>query len=234
MSPQADRTHALIVGVGAGLGSSLARRFAAEGMIVSVAARRSERLAALCEETGGRAYGCDVADAQSVAALFADAESDAGPVKVCIFNAGARVRGPLAELDPQAVARSVAVTGMGGFHVGQQAARSMLRSGGGTILFTGATASIKGYSQSAPFALGKFALRGLAQSMARELAPKNIHIVHVIIDGGIRSDARPDDPARPDALLDPDAIAQTYVDLCRQHRSAWTWEIELRPWVEPF
>jgi NAD(P)-dependent dehydrogenase (short-subunit alcohol dehydrogenase family) len=127
------------------------------------------------------------------------------------------------------------VTCFGGFLVGQAAARLMLEQGRGSIQFTGASASVKGYVNSAPFAMGKFALRGLVQSMARELAPKNIHVAHFIIDGGI---GRSDDPRAAgrgtDGLLDPDAIAETYLAIHRQHRSAWTWEVELRPWVETF
>lgn len=228
------RGHALIVGAGPGLGAALARRFAAGGLSVSVASRNPDRLSGLCEQIGARAYACDVAEPASVEDLLGDAESDNGPLSVCVYNASARIRGPVAELKPQAVADSLSVTAFGGFLVGRLAARSMLTTGRGTILFTGASASVKGYSQSAPFAMGKFALRGLAQSMARELAPKNIHVAHVVIDGGIRSERRPADPDHPDALLDPDEIAGTYWDIHCQARSAWSWEIELRPWVEPF
>ena len=126
------------------------------------------------------------------------------------------------------------MSAFGGFLVAQEAARRMLPRGSGTILFTGASASVKGYAQSAPFAMGKFALRGLAQSMARELGPQGIHVAHVVVDGGIRSARRPEATDRPDALLDPDAIAASYLHLVQQHRSAWTFEIEVRPWVEKF
>ncbi len=234
MTSRDGRGHALIVGAGPGLGAALARRFAAGGLSVSVAARDPGRLSALCQEIGARSYVCDAAEPGSVDDLFGDAESDTGPVTACIFNASARVRGPIADLEPAEVSTSLSVTALGGFLVGRRAARSMLATGHGTILFTGASASVKGYSQSAPFAMGKFALRGLAQSMARELAPKNIHVAHVVIDGGIRSERRPADPDHPDALLDADAIARTYWNLHCQERSAWSWEIELRPWVEPF
>jgi NAD(P)-dependent dehydrogenase (short-subunit alcohol dehydrogenase family) len=132
------------------------------------------------------------------------------------------------------VRRSLDVTAFGAFLVAQQAARRMLARGRGNILFTGASASVKGYAQSAPFAMGKFALRGLAQSMARELAPRNIHVAHLVIDGGVRSAERREAPDQPDSMLDPDAIAQTYLQIIRQPRSAWAWEIELRPWVEKF
>jgi NAD(P)-dependent dehydrogenase (short-subunit alcohol dehydrogenase family) len=161
-------------------------------------------------------------------------DSELGSADVVIYNAGARVRGALVDVSAAAVRSSLEVTAYGGFLVAQEAARRMLPRKSGAILFTGASASVKGYPQSAPFAMGKFALRGLAQSMARELAPRGIHVAHFVIDGGIRSAERlvPADP--PDSLLDPDAIARTYLQVLRQDRSAWTWEIELRPWVERF
>jgi NAD(P)-dependent dehydrogenase (short-subunit alcohol dehydrogenase family) len=151
-----------------------------------------------------------------------------------IYNASFRARGPLVELDPAEVEKSIAVSGFGGFLVAQQAARRMLPKKHGAILFTGASASIKGFAQSAPFAMGKFALRGLAQSMARELAPQGIHVAHIVIDGGIKSARRSEPADAPASLLDPDAIAATYLQIVRQPRSAWTSEIELRPWVEKF
>ncbi len=166
--------------------------------------------------------------------LFADIDVTIGPPDVVIYNASARSRGPFIELDPVEVEKAIAVTAYGAFLVGQAAARRMLRKQHGAILFTGASASVKGYAQSAPFAMGKFALRGLAQSMARELAPQGIHVAHVVIDGGIRSGRRPDPPDRPDSMLDPDAIAATYLHLLYQPRSAWAWEVELRPWLERF
>jgi len=137
-------------------------------------------------------------------------------------------------LNPTEVERAIAVSAFGGFLVAQQAARRMLAKGRGAILFTGASASVKGYAQSAPFAMGKFALRGLAQSMARELAPQGIHVAHFVIDGAIRNPGRSEAPDKPDSMLDPDAIAETYLHILRQPRSAWTWEVELRPWVEKF
>lgn len=225
---------ALIVGAGSGLSAALARIFAKDGMQVALAARRPETLDDLCRQIGGRAYGCDVVKAGDVEGLFAQVEKDLGPPDIVVYNPSARVVGPLVELDPTRVAEAINITAFGGFLVGQAAARSMLARGSGTILFTGASASIKGYARSAPFAMGKFALRGLAQSMARELAPQNIHVAHVVIDGGIASDRRPVPADRPDSLLDPDAIAQTYLAIASQPRSAWAWEIELRPWVENF
>ena len=226
-------TSALIVGAGSGLSASLARAFTREGMRVALAARDTGKLQDLARETGARAYACDAAQREAVEALFA-ALDDAGAPDVVVYNASRRARGPVAELDPAEVEQAIAVTAFGGFLVAQAAVRRMLKRGRGAILFTGASASVKGYAQSAPFAMGKFALRGLAQSMARELAPRGIHVAHIVIDGGIRSARRTEPADKPDSLLDPDAIAETYVHLLRQPRSAWTWEIELRPWVENF
>ena len=222
---------AMIVGAGPGLSASLARRCASEGMGVVLAARNVAKLSALAEETGANAYACDASRREDVDALF-DAVLDAeGAPDLVVFNAGARVRGAVADLDPEAVERAIGVAAYGGFLVGRRAAMAMRERGSGTIQFTGASASVKGYPESGCFAMGKFALRGLAQSMARELAPKGIHVAHFVIDGGIEGDARV--PGH-DEWLDPDAIAETYLHVHRQHRSAWTWEVELRPWVEHF
>jgi NAD(P)-dependent dehydrogenase (short-subunit alcohol dehydrogenase family) len=226
-----DTRSALIVGAGAGLSASLARLFAKHGMRVALAARNADKLAGLAAETGAAIHACDTSKAEDVAHLFAQLEA---PPDVVVFNASNRARGPVAELIPQEVERAIAISAFGGFLVGQAAAKAMLPRGSGTIIFTGASASVKGFPLSAPFAMGKFALRGLAQSMARELAPKGIHVAHVVIDGGIRSATRQDPPDAPDSLLDPDAIAETYLHLVQQPRTAWTWEIELRPWVERF
>jgi NAD(P)-dependent dehydrogenase (short-subunit alcohol dehydrogenase family) len=225
-----EHETALIVGAGAGLSASLARRAAREGMRVALAARNTEKLAPLVAETGASAYACDVTDRQAVEALFDAVARDLGPPDLVVFNPSARRRGPFLELEPEGVERAIAVTAFGGFLVAQAAVRAMLPRGSGSILFTGASASVKGYAQSAPFAMGKFALRGLAQSMARELAPKGIHVGHVVIDGGIGPAGV--DPA--EGRLDPDAIAESYFHLHRQPRSAWTWEIEVRPWTEKF
>ena len=226
---------ALIVGAGAGLGASLARAFTRDaGLKVAVAARRREKLDAIARETGAGTLTCDATDAAAVAAMLEEAAQQLGSApEVVVYNASQRVRGPFIEVDAAAVAKALAVTALGGFHVAQQAARRMLPMGRGVILFTGASASVKGYPQSAAFAMGKFALRGLAQSMARELAPQGIHVGHVIVDGSIRPAG---DAAVPgdDKQLDADAIAATYVHLLSQPRSAWTWEIEVRPWVERF
>ena len=221
---------AIIVGAGAGLSASFARTLAGAGYQVALAARRTDKLAGLAGEIGASVHACDAADPASVAALFAAAPDPA----VVHFNASYRTRGPFLELDPAEVQRTLTVSAFAGFLVAQAAARAMLPAGRGTIVLTGASASVKGYPQSAPFAMGKFALRGLAQSMARELHPQGIHVIHVVVDGGIRADARPTPADNPDSLLDPDAIAQTMLDLVRQPRSAWTDEIAVRPWVERF
>jgi NAD(P)-dependent dehydrogenase (short-subunit alcohol dehydrogenase family) len=233
MQPSEFR-NALIVGAGPGLSAALARALASDGFNVALAARDIDKLGKLATETRATAFACDATDPGQVEELFSSASSRGGDFDVVIYNAGARLRGPIEELDPAAVAASITANAFGGFLVAQQAARRMLPRGGGAILFTGASASIKGYPQSAPFAMGKFALRGLAQSMARELAPKGIHVAHVIIDGGIRTPARGRDEDKKDDLLEPTAIAATYLQLIRQPRSAWTWEVELRPWVERF
>jgi NAD(P)-dependent dehydrogenase (short-subunit alcohol dehydrogenase family) len=225
---------ALIVGSGAGLSASLARTFTRAGMTVALAARRAAELAQLAKEIGGKAFACDATKRVEVTKLFADVEATFGALDVVVYNASYRTRGPFVELDPADVEKALAVTAFGGFLLAQEAAKRMLPRSRGAILFTGASASVKGYAQSAPFAMGKFALRALAQSLARELAPQGIHVGHVVVDGGIRSAERPDPPGKPDSLLDPDAIAQSYLHLLQQHRSAWAWEIELRPWVERF
>jgi NAD(P)-dependent dehydrogenase (short-subunit alcohol dehydrogenase family) len=225
---------ALIVGVGGGLSASVARTFAKAGMKIALAARRVADLATLAKEVGGEAFACDAAKRGDVVRLFGEAERAYGAPDVVVYNASYRTRGAFIELDPGEVEKTLAVSVFGGFLVAQEAAKRMLPHKHGAILFTGASASVKGYAQSAPFAMGKFALRGLAQSMARELSPQGIHVAHIVIDGGIRSASRADPPDKPDSMLDPDAIAQTYLDLLQQRRSAWAWEIELRPWVERF
>jgi NAD(P)-dependent dehydrogenase (short-subunit alcohol dehydrogenase family) len=225
---------ALIVGAGPGISASLARRLSTLGVEVGVAARNVDKLRPLVAETGAVAYAVDACDPAAVATLFDEATDRLGEIDVVIYNAGARVHGPLAELDPSAVAGAIAVGAFGGFLVTQQAARRMTPRGSGAILLTGATASIKGFAHSAAFAMGKFALRGLAQSAARELGPKGIHVAHLVIDGAVRSAQRPEHTDQPDGMLDPDAIAQTYIDVLRQHRSAWSFEVELRPWTERF
>jgi NAD(P)-dependent dehydrogenase (short-subunit alcohol dehydrogenase family) len=230
----ADYRTVLILGAGSGLSASLARLFSKNGMQVALAARSTDKLAGLAAETGAKVFGCDATQRSDVEALFAQVDAALGAPDVVVYNASFRTRGPLIELEPADVEKAIAISAFGGFLAAQQAARRMLPQGRGAILFTGASASVKGYAQSAPFAMGKFALRGLAQSMARELSPRGIHVAHFVIDGGIRSDRRPPSPDKPDALLDPDAIAQSYLYVLQQPRSAWTFELEVRPWVENF
>lgn len=227
-------TIALIVGAGSGLSAALARLFAAEGMTVALAARRIEKLDTFVQEIGATGFACDATQPDDVDRLFSQVEQQLGTPTVVVYNAGSRTPGTFIELNPIDVAESLQVNAYGGFLVAQAAAKRMLQVGEGAIFFTGASASVKGYARSAPFAMGKFALRGLAQSMARELAPKNIHVAHFVIDGAIRSETRLEPADKSDSFLDPVAIAQTYLAILRQPRSAWTWEIELRPWVEPF
>jgi NAD(P)-dependent dehydrogenase (short-subunit alcohol dehydrogenase family) len=232
--PKPSYEAALIVGAGTGLSASLARLLARDGLRVALAARNSEKLAPLCAETGAKAFACEATDPGQVARMFAAVEAATGTPDVVIYNASARARGPVAELVPAEVERAIMVSAYGGFLVAREAVQRMLLKKHGAVLFTGASASVKGYPLSAPFAMGKFALRGLAQSMARELAPQGIHVAHFVIDGAIRNPGRVEPPDRPDSMLDPDAIAVSYLHVLQQPRSAWTWEVELRPWVERF
>jgi NAD(P)-dependent dehydrogenase (short-subunit alcohol dehydrogenase family) len=225
---------ALIVGAGPGISAAVARRFHQAGLNIALAARNTEKLAALAAQTGAAIFATDASDPGAVSHLFEAVEEKLGAPDVVIYNASGRVRGPLAELDPEAVRSALEVSAFGGFLVAQQAARRMIPKRHGAIFLTGATASLKGYALSAAFAMGKFALRGLAQSAARELGPKGIHVAHFIIDGGVRSAARPDPAEKPDSTLSPEGIAQTYFDVLRQPRDAWSFEVELRPWVESF
>jgi len=229
-----DLKTALIVGTGSGLSASLARLFARNGLQVAMASRDPAKLTKLAEETAGATFACEATEPEEVAALFEVVIATQGVPDIVVYNASARARGPVTDLDPADVARAIAVSGYGGFLVAQQAARHMVQRGSGIILLTGASASVKGYANSSSFAMGKFALRGLAQSLARELSPKGVHVAHFVIDGAIRSAHRPDGEDNADSTLDPDAIAQTYWNVAVQPRSAWTWEVELRPWVEKF
>jgi len=224
-----ETRNALIVGAGAGLSASLARKARAEGLMPLLAARNTDKLSALVDDVDGAAHACDVTDLDQVKALFDWATSTYGVPELVIFNASSRVRGPIAEIDPIAVKDAITITAYGGFLVGQAAAQEMLSRGSGSIFFTGASASVKGYVNSATFAMGKFGLRGMAQSMSRELAPQGIHVGHFIIDGGISKSA-----SVATGELDPDAIADSYFHLHNQPKSAWTWEMELRPFVEKF
>ncbi|TDQ82247.1 NADP-dependent 3-hydroxy acid dehydrogenase YdfG [Dongia mobilis] len=223
--------YAIIVGAGAGLSAALARACAADGMKLVLVARDIAKLAPLVAELGARAMACDAGEAQAVDRLFSVAERDFGIPELVVFNAGYRARGPIAEIDPQEAELALRNNALAGFLTGQGAARLMLKAGAGSIFFTGATAGVKGFAGSAPFAMGKFALRGLAQSMARELGPKGIHVAHIVIDGGI---ATPRNAGEGDKLLSAQAIAAAYLTLHKQPRNAWTQELDLRPWSETF
>ncbi|MGH6854764.1 MAG: SDR family NAD(P)-dependent oxidoreductase [Aestuariivirga sp.] len=229
-----EYSKALIVGSGSGLSASLARLLSREGFSVALAARNTEKLSGICRETGSRAFSCDASEPDQVRSLFAEVERAMGAPDVVIYNASARSRGPLISLDPADVEKALRVSAYGGFLVAQQAVQRMIQQSFGAVIFTGASASVKGYPESAPFAMGKFALRGLAQSMARELAPQGIHVAHFVIDGAIGNPGRVDPADKPDSMLDPDAIAASYLHVLRQPRSSWTWEMELRPWGEKF
>jgi len=226
--------RALIIGAGPGISASLARRLSKIGVQVGLAARDADKLKLLADETGAVAFAVNAAKPEQVAQLFLDMDREIGEPDIVVYNASARVAGPLASVDPDTVEKAIAVTTFGAFLAAQQAAKRMEPKGHGAILFTGASAGMKGFAQSAAFAMGKFGLRGLAQSAARELGPKGIHVAHFNIDGGVRSARRPDPSDQPDSLLDPDAIAQTYIDVLAQPRSAWSHEIDLRPWTERF
>jgi NAD(P)-dependent dehydrogenase (short-subunit alcohol dehydrogenase family) len=225
---------ALIVGAGSGLSAALARALATEGIKVALAARSTGDLTDLAKEIGATTFACDASKRAEVEKLFADLDGSFGAPEIVIFNPSYRTRGPLAELDPAEVEKSIMVSAFGGFLVAQQAVKRMLPKKHGCIVFTGASASVKGYAQSAPFAMGKFALRGLAQSMARELHPQGIHVAHMVIDGGIKSERRQEQAGKAASLLDPSSIAASYLHVIHQPHSAWSWEMELRPWVEAF
>ena len=225
---------ALIVGAGSGLSASLARAFRQAGLSLALAARSPAKLEEMAAQLDAQAFRCDVANGEDVADLFATLDRRELSPDVVVYNPSFRTRGAFVDLNPADVEKSLAITAFGGFLVAQQAARRMLPRARGAIFFTGASASVKGYAQSAPFAMGKFALRGLAQSLARELSPLGIHVAHFVIDGGIRSARRSEPTDRPDSMLDPDAIAATYLHVLQQPRNSWTSEVELRPWVEKF
>jgi NAD(P)-dependent dehydrogenase (short-subunit alcohol dehydrogenase family) len=222
---------ALIIGAGAGLSASLARKFSDNGYAVALAARNTDKLADLAAATGAKTYACDAASPADMDALFAAVDADLGEPTVAVYNPSARVRGPVQDLDPEKVRDAILISGYGAFLMAQEATKRMLPKSSGCLQFTGASAGVKGYPNSSTFAMGKFALRGLCQSLARELHPKGIHVGHFVIDGGIATThgAREDD-----GTLSPDAIAETYWHFVNQHRSSWAWEIELRPWIETF
>lgn len=224
---------ALIIGAGPGISAAVTRRLRAANIPVVIAARNVDKLASLVEETGAIALAVDASDARQVEALFAQVEARIGAPEIVLYNPSGELRGPLTELDPAEVEQAVAVSALGAFYVVQQAARRMLPAGKGAIQLTGSTASVKGYAGSAPFAMGQFALRGLAQTAARELMPKGIHVTLFVIDGAV-SAGEADPSATGDSKLHPDDIAHSYLDVLRQPRSAWACELELRPWVEKY
>jgi NAD(P)-dependent dehydrogenase (short-subunit alcohol dehydrogenase family) len=228
---------ALIVGAGSGISASFARLLAKDGYQVALASRNPAKLTRLAAETKATMHTCDAVDPASVDQLFAHIDRQFPKLDVCLFNSSARAPGAITDVDREQARTALLISAYGGFLVAQAAAQRMRPQGAGTILLTGASASVKGYPQSAVFAMGKFALRGLAQSMARELAPKGVHVAHFVIDGGVRNAEKgrvEGGNVAADSYLDPDAIAQSYLHVVQQPRSAWTWEVELRPWVERF
>ncbi len=235
MTDETEVQTAIIVGAGKGLSAALARRLAREGFRIALVARDVDKLAPLVAETGARAYAADAQNPVAIEGVFAEVDKAFGPPDLVVFNAAMRYRGPVEVLDPADVMDAYAVGAFAGFLTAQAAARRMLARGKGSLFFTGATASVKAMPHSVPFAMAKFALRALAQGLARELGPRGIHVAHFILDGGIASSwATAGEPGPADKWLDPDAIAETYLSIHRQHRSAWTSELELRPWVEKF
>ncbi|MFG1212176.1 SDR family NAD(P)-dependent oxidoreductase [Xanthobacter flavus] len=235
MTDETAAQTAIIVGAGKGLSASLARRLAREGFRVALVARDVDKLAPLVAETGARAYAADAQNAPAIEGVFAEVDKAFGPPDLVVFNASMRYRGPVEVLDPADVMEAYSVGAFAGFLTAQAATRRMLARGQGSLFFTGATASVKAMPHSVPFAMAKFALRALAQGLARELGPRGIHVAHFILDGGIASSwTTAGEPGPADKWLDPDAIAETYLSVHRQHRSAWTCELDLRPWVEKF
>ncbi len=229
------KRSALIVGAGAGLSSSLALQCANSGMEVALAARNIEKLDDLSANARASLHKCDASKVEDVNRLFEDLDEKKRTPELVVYNPSARLKGAIETLDPEKTKKALEVTCFGAFLVAQQATKRMLKRGSGSIFFTGASAGVKGFANSSVFAMGKFGLRGLAQALARELHPKNIHIGHFIIDGGIKSNARLDRKGNGDYdMLDPDEIAKTYLQFHNQHKSAWAWEVELRPWVENF
>jgi NAD(P)-dependent dehydrogenase (short-subunit alcohol dehydrogenase family) len=237
---------ALLVGAGDAIGAAVARRFAAGGYSVCVARRSAEKSQSLVQEivsSGGVAHAvsADVRNEEAVQALFAHVEADLGSVEVCLFNAGANVKSPLIDTSARLFFKAWELACYAGFLTGREAARYMVPRGRGTILFTGATASVRGGSGFAAFAAAKFGLRAVAQAMARELAPKNIHVAHLVIDGAIDSEAihrrlsaatgvMPD--LAPDSLIQTSSVAEAYWALHNQSRDGWTHELDLRPYSE--
>ena len=225
----------LIVGVGLGLSASLARLFHSERKTICLASRNPDKLVALKKETHAHVFTCDAADPIQGEELCEKSDETIGTPEIVIYNPSARVRGSIVDVDPYETKKAIEITCYGGFLVAQQSAKRMIKKGEGNIFLTSASAAVKGFPLSSVFAMGKFGLRGLAQSLARELHPKNIHIGHFVIDGGISASHR--DERKEDGsykFLDPDEIAKSYLHFYKQHKSSWSWEIELRPWLEKF
>ena len=218
----------LIVGAGTGLSASIARLCSSEGMEVALAARNIDKLVSLKKEINATTFKCDASDINEVSSLFRELDQSFGIPNLVIYNPSSRIRGAIGDLDPKETQEAINITCFGGFLVAQEASKRMLKNKKGSIFFTGASASIKGFANSSVFAMGKFGLRGLAQSLARELHPQNIHIGHFIIDGGIGKSST------GYKLINPDSIANTYLEVHKQDSSAWTWEVELRTNKETF
>ena len=232
---------ALIVGAGKGLSASLARLFHSEGMKVILAARNTEKLKTIASETKATLFKCDGSDIDQVENMFKQIDELHDHIDLVVYNPSDRVPGFITEIDPFAAKKAIEITSFGAFLVARQAAKRMTQAGKGTILFTGATAGVKGFPLSSVFAMGKFALRGLAQALARELHPLNIHVGHFVIDGRILTLKRweeiggtKDNLEDTEQLLHPDEIAKIYLQFHRHHKSTWSWEIELRPKDEGF
>jgi NAD(P)-dependent dehydrogenase (short-subunit alcohol dehydrogenase family) len=230
---------ALIVGTGPGLGSALARRFAKAGMAVALAARNTKKLDGLLQEIhdlGGvsRAFGCDATDEQSVKELLGLMTQEMGVPNLVVYNVEHFIPGTILEIETPAFEECWRAMTLGGFLVGREAARLMVPQGSGTIIYTGATAALRGRADYINLAVGKFGIRALAQSMARDLGPQGIHVAHVILDGGILSPRSGETAQERKTSMFPEHIAETYYQLHIQHRSVWTQEMDLRPWVEKF
>tara|TARA_B100001564_G_scaffold191762_1_gene161108 strand:+ start:30 stop:824 length:795 start_codon:yes stop_codon:yes gene_type:complete len=225
----------IIVGVGQGLSASLARLFHKEGMQVVLAARDTKKLKLLAKESNAKVIVCDSSNIDDVENLFKKTDDYFGLPDVVVYNPSFRVRGAISSCDPIEVRKALDITCYGAFLVAQQAVNRMKKLGHGSLFFTGATAGVKGFANSSVFAMGKFGLRGLAQSLARELHPENIHVGHFVIDGSIGPTLRGSKSEKNyDDMLNPDDIAKSYLDFHRQKRNSWSWEIELRPWIEKF
>ncbi len=219
----------LIVGAGSGLSASLARAFNSKGMKIVLAARNINKLDSLKKEIDALVFKCDSTENNSVQNLFLQTDSVIGTPEIVIYNPSLRIVKPFIEYDPDEMLQSIKVNSYGAFLVAHESVKRMLKIGKGNIFFTGSSASVKGFAKSASFAMGKFGLRGLAQSLARELHPQNIHIGHFVIDGGIGKE-----PVGNYQMIHPDEIAKQYLNFYLQDKKAWSWEIEIRTNTEKF